>query len=123
MLYQQIYINFDSNFIGLHVVKMSKENLLQETSKGNFKVANKIIRSTDLLDSSLALKVVIECCRIFTKNENDLNVNYEEIVRLLNTCSELISIVDCDNTLSYFRSVYYIFKYLIDKVRTIILFF
>ncbi|KAK4881680.1 hypothetical protein RN001_004999 [Aquatica leii] len=90
--------------------------LLEEAAKGNFDKANNLISNDDtILNCNTATSVVIECCRIFTTNNNSFCIIVQDLLNLLTTCVKYIEKISEERSLSYVRSLFFILKYFFVK--------
>lgn len=90
-------------------------NLLQESNKGNFRGAiNYLLQKNVEVNNNNALNLIISCCTVCTKNE--CQIDDEALCELLQMCIGNIKELSEAHIDVYLRSMYYIIKYLLDKV-------
>lgn len=99
--------------------KAVMKNILLEISKGNFKSVLKRILENDVnLNSNNALKVIVSCCTVCTKQE--CPIDDETLSKLLIICAKQItdmSEASCLN--NYLQAICFITKYLLEKVSEV----
>lgn len=91
------------------------KNLLQETSKGNFRAVINYLLTNDVeMNSTTAINLMLSCCTVCTKNQCE--IDYIALCELLQMCNHNMHELSDNQTDSYLRSMFYIIKHLLDKV-------
>lgn len=89
---------------------------LQDISAGHLDNVLKRIQDKQLeLNANSALKLVICCCTVCSKNEHQIPIR--SLCTLIEICSTHIKQPNETELTNYLQSLYYILKYLLEKVN------